>query len=370
MYADVLVVGAGAVGAALAYGIAKQKKRVIVLDGTDQDLRAARANFGLVWVQGKGADDEHYGLLSRQSADLWPDFQRELAYTAETQMDYSRPGGLIYCLGEGEYAALETLNKRIHNRRGELEAEMVERKHLERMLPAVNLGQEVVGASYSKFDGHVNPLLLLAALHRAIVALGGQLMFRSPVVSIRPVSGGFAVLGSAGEFYAQRVIVAAGLSTPSLTEPLGLKMPLLSDRGQLLVTERLVPILPLPGSGLRQTADGTVMIGATKEQTSDRGVTVTSGKKLADRATRIIPALASVRLVRQWSGFRIMPPDGSPIYAQSQIHPGLFAIACHSGVTLAAMHAEKVAPAILEGRLSQDFPTFCNGRFDVQEHVR
>lgn len=49
--AEVIVVGGAVVGSALAYGIAKLGKRVIVLDGQDQDMRAARANFGLVWTQ-------------------------------------------------------------------------------------------------------------------------------------------------------------------------------------------------------------------------------------------------------------------------------------------------------------------------------
>jgi glycine/D-amino acid oxidase-like deaminating enzyme len=91
--ADVIVIGAGVVGAALAYGIAKQGRRVIVLDGEDRDLRAARANFGLVWVQGKGANAPAYNLLTRQSSDLWPSFLQDLTDTVDMRVDYSRPGG-------------------------------------------------------------------------------------------------------------------------------------------------------------------------------------------------------------------------------------------------------------------------------------
>ena len=367
MDADVIVIGAGVVGAALAYGIAKQGHHVVVLDGEDRDLRAARANFGLIWVQGKGADAPAYNLLSRHSSDLWPKFLQELTGVVEMGVDYSRPGGLVFCVGEAEYAARAALNKRMHNQSAEAETEMILRGELDRMLPAVKLGPDVVGASYCKLDGHVNPLQLLAALHRAILALNGLVVFRNPVEGITPLPGGFTVRGPKGSFHAKLVIVAAGLATPSLTEPLGLSVPLRSERGQLLVTERLEPILPFPASGLRQTADGTVMIGATKENATDRGVSVASATELALRATRIIPALASARLIRQWSGFRIMPPDGSPIYAESKDYPGLFAAVCHSGVTLAAAHAAIVAPAMIEGRLTQDLQAFSNGRFDVQK---
>lgn len=367
MDADLIVVGGGVVGTALAYGAAKAGLSVLILDGEDSDLRAARANFGLVWVQGKGSNMPSYSELSLTSSDLWPSFRENLVADAGGTIDYARQGGFVYCLGEAEYEARSALNTRMHNLHSGVETEMIGRKDLDRMVPSVRFGPDVVGASYCRQDGHVNPLQLLSALQRAVVARGGRIIFRSSVSGIRPKSRGFAVHSRERHFEAERVIVAAGLSTSKLTEPLGLSMPLHSERGQLLVTERMVPSLPFPGSGLRQTADGTIMIGATKEDASDRNVTVASASKLAARAVRIIPALAQATLVRQWSGFRVMPPDGAPIYAQSSAFPGLFAAACHSGITLAAAHAEIVAPAMMAGQLATELPTFSNERFNVQK---
>lgn len=368
MDADVIVVGGGVVGAALAFGALLEGKRVLLADGDDNDLRASRANFGLVWVQGKGANSPDYSFLTRESADLWPDFLAQLNGVTLGNIDYSRPGGLIFCLSENEFDTRDELNRRMHNQIGKSDARMVERVELERMLPDVQLGPDVVGASYCALDGHANPLQLLAALHTAILKLGGQIQYRCKIDNVRPVSGGgFTVTSCSGEtFEAPKVIVAAGLATSELTADLDLDIPLRSERGQLLVTERLEPILPFPGSGLRQTADGTVMIGATKEDVADRGVTVDSATVLARRAMRILPALSSVRLVRQWSGFRVMPLDGVPIYSESGTYPGLFAAACHSGVTLAAAHALIVAPIMLKGQLSQRLSVFSNGRFNVQ----
>ncbi|MBZ5763549.1 FAD-binding oxidoreductase [Rhizobium sp. VS19-DR104.2] len=367
MSADVLVIGAGIVGAALGYGLAQTGQRVVVLDGEDRDMRAARANFGLVWVQGKGASAPAYHHLGRRSADLWPNFLKELTGNVGMKVDYSRRGGLIYCLGQNEYEERDALNKRMHNQTVQADTRMIDRAELERMMPAVDFGPEVVGASYCEADGHVNPLQLLAALHRGIVNLGGTIHYRRRAETVTPKQDGFIVKAGSTSFAAPRVVVAAGLATPSLTDPLGLTIPLRSERGQLLVTERLAPLLPYPGSGLRQTADGTIMIGATKEETDDHGVSVSSATRLALRATRTIPALASAKIVRQWSGFRIIPPDGLPIYAESSEHPGLFAAVCHSGVTLAAVHAAIIAPAMLAGRLSDDMSAFSNGRFDVQK---
>jgi glycine/D-amino acid oxidase-like deaminating enzyme len=366
MDAEVIVVGAGVVGAALAYGLALAGRKVLVLDGGDRDFRAARANFGLVWVQGKGAAQPEYAAFTRSSSDLWPAFHDALARTAGIAVDYTRPGGLAFCLGADEFDKRRALLARMHNQATDDDTEMVERPALERMLPHMRLGPEVAGASFCRRDGHVNPLHLLAALHRAIPRLGGRIAWRSSVEAIRPKEGGFRLTGPAGAWTAPRVVVAAGLATGALTAPLGLAIPLRPQRGQILVTERLAPMLPYPCSGLRQTAEGTIMIGSTQEDVGfDAGVTVASSTRLARRALRIAPDLSRARLVRQWSGLRVLSPDGGPVYAQAPEHPGLFAAICHSGVTLAAAHAVIVAAAIARGGLPDQLLAFTHGRFDV-----
>ena len=365
MDADVIVIGAGVVGAALAYGIAKQGHHVVVLDGEDRDLRAARANFGLIWVQGKGADAPAYNLLSRHSSDLWPEFLQELTGVVEMGVDYSRPGGLVFCVGEAEYAARAALNKRMHNQSAEAETEMIQRGELDRMLPAVKLGPDVVGASYCKLDGHVNPLQLLAALHRAILALNGLVVFRNPVEGITPLPGGFTVRGPKGSFHAKLVIVAAGLATPSLTEPLGLSVPLRSERGQLLVTERFEPILPFPASGLRQTADGTVMIGATKENATDRGVSVASATELAlERRGSFLHSHRRVSSVNGW-----VSDHASGWIADLRRVEGLsWTIRCglplgrHPGRSACCNRGARYDRRTVDPRSA----SFSNGRFDVQ----
>jgi len=77
-HSDTVVVGGGLVGAAIAVGLAKQSHRVTVLDGGDTDFRSSRGNFGLVWVQGKGADAAPYSQWTGNAAKAWPDFAEEL----------------------------------------------------------------------------------------------------------------------------------------------------------------------------------------------------------------------------------------------------------------------------------------------------
>lgn len=366
---DVIIVGAGIVGSAIAYGLLKSGAKVLVLDGDDRDFRAARANFGLVWVQGKGHNFPAYSRLTRQSADLWPGFLNELVSTSGIKVDYSKPGGLMFALGEPELTKREALVAAMHNLGVGQDTEVIDRSELVRLLPRVRLGQDVSGASFCPHDSHVNPLQLLAALHRAIGVLGGRILWRNQVTSISAApGGGFEVHGDARSWGASQVVVTAGLNTTQLLAPLDMDIPLRAQRGQILVTERLDPILPYPASGLRQTSDGTVMIGATHEDVGrDSGVTTAAAITLARRAVRIAPELGRVRLVRQWSGLRVLTRDGAPIYEESPIHRGLFAVTSHSGVTLAAANAALVAPALVAGGLPEAVSPFSNGRFDVSQ---
>ena len=69
---DTIIVGGGLVGAAVACGIASKGNSVAIVDGEDGDFRASRGNFGLVWVQGKGAKHAPYAQWSGNAAKLWP----------------------------------------------------------------------------------------------------------------------------------------------------------------------------------------------------------------------------------------------------------------------------------------------------------
>jgi glycine/D-amino acid oxidase-like deaminating enzyme len=370
MRPDIIVVGAGTVGAAIAYGLALRGARVLLLDGDDGDFRAARANFGLVWLQGKGLGMPAYQTLTRQSIESWQGFADELEARSDMGLCYEQNGGLAFCFGADGFEKRRATLQRLHNQwdGGEPGWEMVDRSALERLLPKVMLGPDVAGASFGRRDGHVNPLRLLAALHAAVIRLGGLIRSNASVREIAGSGANFRLVVGEEVIVAPRVVIAAGLGTSALARQVGLDVPLRPERGQILVTERLDSFLPLPASGLRQTADGTVMIGVTKEDVGyDLSTTGDAAARLSRTALRIIPALAEVGLVRQWAGLRVLTPDSYPIYAQSQNHPGAFVAVCHSGVTLAAFHADGLAAAIAAGSLRGDLSPFHHSRFDVSQ---
>ncbi|UCH38431.1 MAG: FAD-binding oxidoreductase [Gammaproteobacteria bacterium] len=362
---DTIVVGGGLVGAAVAFGMARRGRRVGVFDGGDRDFRASRGNFGLVWVQGKGADYAPYARLSGAAASCWSDFAAQLLSDTGIDVGLEQNGGYDFCLEQAEWDARASEMSRVAaHTDGEFEYEMLGNAELRQRIPEVS--DEVLGASYSPLDGHVNPLYLLRALHQRLLDLGAAYHGAEPVVSSAAEAGRFVVTSARGRYRCERLVFCAGLANQRLAADLGMHIPLQPLRGQLLITERVPRFLPCATLQVRQTMEGTLQIGDSHEDVGyDESTTLEVITRLAARAVRIFPHLRHVRLQRAWGALRVMTPDGNPVYQQSRAHAGAYAISCHSGVTLAAMHAGPVA-AWLCGEpghpLIGEFPA---DRFDV-----
>jgi len=89
-------------------------------------------------------------------------------------------------------------------------------------------------------------------------------------------------------------------------------------------------------------------------------------QNIATIAVKTFPILANLRVVRSWAALRVMTPDAMPIYEASESFPGAVTITLHSGVSLAALHATKIAPWVLEGIPPEGFENFSSRRFHVQ----
>jgi len=365
---DVAVIGGGMIGPALSLGLLARGLRVCILDEGDDVLRVARGNFGLVWFQGKGFGMPRYVDWTRRSASLYPDFAAELKEFTGVDIGHANPGGLELLLGEEELAHRQHFIGQIYQQGGgkDYEVEFLDRKQVDEMLPGVALSDEVVGASYSPIDGHVNPLFLLRAMHTRFQQLGGTYLPQHRVSGVRKNGAAYDVMTEAGTVGAGKVVIAAGHGLKELGPPLGLDIPIRPQRGHILVTERTKQILPMPMSAFRQTAEGSIMLGVSAEEAgyNDQVDTATVAK-IAERAARTIPALRGLNIVRSWAALRVLTPDKCPVYAESQSHPGIYGIASHSGVTLAAVNAKVAANWIAGDPPPDEFQAFGVERFDA-----
>ena len=366
---DVVVIGAGLVGGAIAYGLALAGQRVAVLDEEDATYRASRGNFGLVWVQGKGVGRPEYALWSRASSERWFELSEALAGDGGPASCYARPGGVIPALSDDELSDLDSMLAGLRRAAGNAgyDYEILDSARVRELLPAC--GPEVVGGTYCPYDGHTNPLKLMRGLHASLAAHGADYLTGARASDIRALAGGgFDIRTGRGTITGGKVVIAAGHGSKALGEMVGLDVPVHPEHGQILVTERAGPLLDHPTIGVRQTDEGSFLLGASQEERGfDTSVLAGTSRDIAHRAVRVFPCLAALRVVRTWGALRVMTPDGFPIYDQSKAHPGAFVFTCHSGVTLAANHALEVSRWVIEGKIPEQMACYSTDRFGVPQ---
>lgn len=360
---DFAILGGGLVGSALGYGLARAGHRVAICDEGDVAYRASRGNFGLVWVQGKGLGLPQYSNWTQLSARRWPELAEALAADTGIDVALEQPGGFHLCLSERELEhRIQTLTKLTAQPGLErYEFDVLDHRGVAERIPGI--GPAVVGGTYTAKDGHVNALRLFRALHAGFARHGGTYRPSTRIAAIERTGSRFALRTDGEPLSAGSVVLAAGLGNAQLAPQVGIDAPVRPQRGQILVLERVQRFLRHPISTLRQTDEGTVLIGDSQEEAGfDDTVGLAILATLADRAVRTFPSLAGVRINRTWAALRVMSPDGFPIYEQSRTAPGAFLVTCHSGVTLAAAHALELAPMLAAGALEARVAPFSTER--------
>ena len=365
---DIAIVGGGLVGGAIGYGLARSGLSVALLDEGDVAYRASRGNFGLVWVQGKGLGLAPYSNWTQLSARRWPELAASLRADADTDVVLEQPGGFHLCLSERELEhRVQTLTRLVEQPGLQrYPFEVLDYAALADRVPGI--GSAVVGGTYTALDGHVNALKLLRALHAGFLKHGGVYLPNTRIESARHSGERFDLQAMNKTFRANKIVLASGLGNAQLAPQVGLVAPVRPQRGQILVLERVRRFLHHPIATLRQTDEGTVLVGDSQEEAGfNDSVGMAILATLADRAVRTFPTLRDVRINRTWAALRVMSPDGFPIYDQSRAHPGAFLATCHSGVTLAAVHAIELAPQIVAGELERRLQPFSAERLNVQK---
>jgi glycine/D-amino acid oxidase-like deaminating enzyme len=369
---EVIVVGGGVIGVSLAYGMVKNGAKVILIDKVDNRLTASRGNFGLVWVQGKGKGMPRYVEWSIEATEKWPEFAENLETESGFNLNYEKTGGLDICLGEEEHEERVNLIEEMSqaSSSGSYDCEMISIKELQGMIPEIKLGKEVSGASFCSHDGCVNPLNLLKAMSSSFQENGGGYRPEQFVQKIEYSSNGFKIETETHSFNAKKLVLACGLMTTKLASMVGMKVPVIAERGQIIVTESTSRVFNYPTAGIRQNYDGSFMLGASHEAV---GYNIETSyevlQNIAKRAIQILPSLKNLQMIRSWAALRVLTPDKMPVYLESDQYPGAYAITSHSGVSLASLHSSNLVEWILEERIPPGFTAFHPKRFNVQEAI-
>jgi len=370
--ADSIVIGGGLSGSSIALGLIREGVgKVMLFDEQLPTQRLSRGNFGLTWFMCKGASHPVYAQWSRLSCQRWPDFAATLEEESGYNIELEWTGGAVHAIGEEEFnvhtQSIKDLKAVCSEVGLDYPVRMLDRQEFAELVPKIELGPEVSGAMYTPEQGHVNPLKLMAAMRCAFQRKGGKFVGAQTVSGIVPQSDGTILLKTnSGDYQCNKLVVAAGHGSTRLLAPLGEKLHIYPQRGQLMVTQRHERVLTIPMLCVRQTPDGTFVIGLSTEDTAfDTRVTASAMKGQASNAIRLFPMLANVNWVRAWGAIRVMTPDGAPIYSRIPGYDNITVVALHSAVSLAPLAANVVAPWIWGTGSHELIPKFSNGRFDV-----
>jgi glycine/D-amino acid oxidase-like deaminating enzyme len=385
MTADVVVIGAGIVGAACAYQAAAAGLTVCVVDRGPVAGGTTGAGEGNLLVSDKEPGPElDLALLSNRE---W----RRLGElplgdgTVAAAIELDPKGGLVVASAPSGFAALQRFAK--EQAGAGVESAEVPADRLAEYEP--NLASGLAGAYHYPQDMQLQPMLAAASLLRLARAAGTEVILGEAVDGL--LRSGARVTGvrtTRRRISAGAVVNCAGTWAGEVAALAGVRLPVAPRRGFVLVTEPLPRVVrhkvyladyvadvasdsaALQASAVVEgTPSGTVLIGATRERVGfDRSWSQAAVQRLASDAIRLFPFLADVVALRAYRGFRPYCPDHLPVIGPDPRAPGLWHAAGHegAGIGLSAGTGRLVAEAVRGEPTSLPLHPFRPERFDEE----
>ncbi len=359
---DIVIVGGGVIGLAIAYALAREGLAPVVLDRSELGREASWAGAGLIPPESQHTVENPSIALRSHSAGLFPAWSAALREETGIDIGYRRTGGVDVALTDREDQSLQ-------NAAGRWRAEGIEFERLApgdftRVEPA--LLPDVRSAYFLPDRAQVRNPRLLRALIEAVSNRGGRLKPWHAVEGFQMQKGRVvAVRTREGAIPCGRVVVAAGAWSGPLLQHLGLHAPTPPVKGQIVLLRgdrRLLNRIVEHGKNyLVPRDDGRILIGATEEDAGfDSRPTARGARDLLDEALRLCPVLGEAVVETTWAGLRPGSIDAKPYLGTAPGFENLFVATGHkrAGLQLAPGTAEVVADLMLDRPPRVDLAAF------------
>jgi glycine oxidase len=363
---DVIVIGAGVIGGAIAWRLACAGARVRLVERDRPGAEASSAAGGALIPS--ASPDTPAPLLQhwRASLRLYPAFVADLQATTGMAIEFRTPGRLVVALSEADLATLRAMHQQQAD--AGIPAEWWSADQIRAAEPTVSAA--ALGGLFFAEHSLVDNRRLVECLAMAVVRRGGTLQTGRPVTGL--LTAGERVVGVdlGGEHLAAGAVVNAAGSWAGLVD-WRFPVPVAPAQGQILaletrppLSERLVNSLEV---GLVPRRDGRLIVGATIADVGyDKRVTAGAIQTLLSRAIRLYPNLVDAPIVETWAGLRpVVPADRLPLIGPDA-RAGLYHATGHftMGILSAPATAEAVAGLILDGQSPLPVAAFAPTRFD------
>jgi glycerol-3-phosphate dehydrogenase len=355
-YADVVIIGGGVIGCAIAFELAKYDLVISLIEKEpDVSFGASSANTGLIHA---GFDPNPGSLKARFNVEgnkIFP------SLTSELNIPFKQIGALVIACSDSELSSLDRLKKR-----GELNSidnlKILDKKEVHDIEPMIS--DNICGALYAPSAGIISPYELTIALAENAVINGVQIELSTRVIDITIKQNSVQkVITDHGQIDTKYVINSAGLFADEIGRMVGLKtFSIHPRRGEyLLLDKRLAgsvkhTLFPVPskiskGIVVTPTVDGNILIGPNAENIEDKTDTVTTlngQTNIIKKAQQLVPGLRYEDVITRFAGLRAVPNSDDFIIDATKIN-GFINIAgiASPGLTSAPAIAKHVV-SILE----------------------
>jgi glycine/D-amino acid oxidase-like deaminating enzyme len=379
----IVIVGAGIVGASIAYHLVKRGAKVTIVEALRPGAGATEKSFAWLNATFSKCPREYFDL-NQLGMLSWRRLEKELGGELKVQWGGSvswQSSGAGESSGDGKELRAQV---RKHQEWG-YATHLIDEDGFRRLAPNVASG-EFAAACYSEFEGALDPLDALKALLRQVRELGGEVRYPFAVDAIKrqgtDVTG---VSGEQGTLDAGVVVLASGIATERLAETAEVHVPLKESTGVLVHTRpqpKLIDRVVLaPGMHCKQKLDGRVVVGGeivaglgtvhgTALDLSTPAAINDHGQRILRQAASVLPGIRGVAVERITVGHRVMPVDEYPVIGFSERCPNLYVAAMHSGITLAPLIGQYAAMEILDGARVTSLEQYRPARFSKARGAR
>jgi glycine oxidase len=355
----IAIVGAGIVGCAIAFELARRGADVTVFDGRDLAGGATQASAGILAPYIEAHDGDPLFELAVRGLHAYDGFVARLRAASTLPFEYRRAGTLE--IAEDDERAEELRRRLTAEWAGAAGLEWLDKEALQATVPSVT--NTAVGALRFAVHGHVAVGTFVSAIADAAQKLGAQIHTRTAISRVELGSSGVDLHVGAKRRTYDRVVLAAGAWTPSM-DPLGRTAGEIRPiRGQLVRLVSSAVTLPAVLWGrscyVVPWEDGAFLVGATSEDVGfDERATAAGVQGLLEAAVGLIPALGSATFDGVRVGLRPASADGMPLLGPAE-DPRLVYATGHfrNGILLAPLTAELIADHILANARDHVFST-------------